>query len=103
MRKCANCSECFYDEDDNHLYCRANGIWNCVDDEKEFTEEPIWCPMKNIEEASINISNQNPVIALKAVIVCTNTQDEYSAGFRNGIRYAISILTGDEPKYEDVT
>lgn len=57
----------------------------------------------DIKEASANINNQDPVIALKAAIVCTNTQDEYSAGFRNGIRYAISILTGDEPKYEDVT
>lgn len=59
--------------------------------------------LKNIEEASININNQNPVIALKAAIVCTNRQDEYSAGFRNGLRYAISILTGDKPKYENVT
>lgn len=57
----------------------------------------------DIKEASANINNQDPVIALKAAIVCTNTQDEYSVGFRNGIRYAISILTGDEPKYEDVT
>ena len=57
----------------------------------------------DIKEASANINNQDPVIALKATVVCTNTQDEYSAGFRNGIRYAISILTGDEPKYEDVT
>lgn len=57
----------------------------------------------DIIEASANINNQDPAIALKAAIVCTNTQDEYSAGFRNGIRYAIYILTGDEPKYEDVT
>ena len=57
----------------------------------------------DIKEASANINNQDPVIALKAAIVCTNTQDEYSSGFRNGIRYAISILTGDEPKYEDMT
>lgn len=58
---------------------------------------------ENVGEASININNQNPVIALKAAIICTNTQDEYSTGFRNGMRYAIAILTGDEPKYEDVT
>ena len=57
----------------------------------------------DIKEASANISNQDHVIALKAAIVCTNTQDKYSAGLRNGIRYAISILTGDEPKYEDAT
>ena len=57
----------------------------------------------NIEEASVNINNQNPVVALKAAIVCTNTQDEYSAGFRNGIRFAIAILTGEEQKYEKMT
>lgn len=57
----------------------------------------------NIKEASANINNQDPVIALKAAIDCTNTQDEYSVGFRNGIRYAISILTGDKPTFEDVT
>ena len=57
----------------------------------------------DIKEASANINNQNPVVALKAAIVCTNTKDEYSAGFRNGIRFAIAILTGEEQKYEDVT
>ena len=46
MRKCSECSECFYDEDDGGLYCRANQIWKCLDDEED-EDEPIWCPMKD--------------------------------------------------------
>ena len=44
MREGSECSECYYDEDDGSLYCRANGIWECLDDEKE---EPAWCPKRN--------------------------------------------------------
>lgn len=55
-----------------------------------------------IEEASVNISNPDPIVAIKAAIVCTNTKDTYSAGFRNGLRYAVAILTDEEPKYEEV-
>lgn len=55
-----------------------------------------------IEEASVNINNPDPVVALRAAIVCTNTQDEYSAGFRNGLRFAIAVLTGGNLKYESI-
>ena len=54
-----------------------------------------------LEEASVNVNNQDPVVAIRATLVCTNTKDVYSAGFRNGLRFAIAILTGKEPKYED--
>lgn len=57
----------------------------------------------DVKEASKNINNQDPIVALRAALVCTNSHDEYSVGFRNGIRYSISVLTGKEPKYEDVT
>ena len=58
------------------------------------------CRSMNIEEASININNKDPVIAIESAITCTNSWDDYSLGFRNGLRYALYILTGEEPKYE---
>lgn len=54
----------------------------------------------NMKEASAKINDPDPVTALKAAIACTNTDDVYSVGFRNGMRYAICILNGEEPEYE---
>lgn len=52
-------------------------------------------------EASVNVNNSDPTVALEAAIVCTNTEDIYSSGFRNGLRYALYILTGKEPEFEE--
>lgn len=50
----------------------------------------------------IEINDHSDVItALKAALVCTNTDDTYSKGFRNGLRFAIACLTDEEPKYEE--
>lgn len=38
--------------------------------------------------------------ALTAAIVRTNTDDLYSNGFRDGLRYAIRVLTDSDPEYE---
>lgn len=54
----------------------------------------------NIEEASVNVNNQDPVIAIQAALVCSTTDDEYTLGFRNALRFAIAVLTGQKPKYE---
>ena len=54
-----------------------------------------------IKEASVNINNPNLITAIKSAIVCTNTKDTYSSGFRNGLRYVIALITDEEPKYED--
>ena len=53
-----------------------------------------------IEETSVDINSPDHVIALKSAIVCTNIHDDYSRGFRNGVRYAIYILMGEKPEYE---
>ena len=52
------------------------------------------------EKASVQIGDADPVVALKAAIVATDTQDEYSSGFRNALRYAVSVLTNEKPEYE---
>ncbi len=54
----------------------------------------------NIEEASMKINSSDAVEALEAAIVCTNTDDPYNKGFRNGLRYAIAILTDSYLEYE---
>jgi len=69
--------------------------WFCADGERKEGEVKM-----SIEEASVNINSRNLIIAIKSAIVCTNTKDTYSAGFRNGLRYVISLLTDEEPKYE---
>jgi len=45
--------------------------------------------------------HSDSLTALKAALVTTNTDDEYSKGFRNALRFAISVLTGEELKYEN--
>lgn len=55
----------------------------------------------NIEEATSKVNNRDAVVAIRAALVCTTMDDEYSVGFRNGLRFAISILTGEEPNYEE--
>lgn len=45
LRKCGECEDCFYDELDGHLYCRADGRFDEIDDE-DCEHEPEWCPKK---------------------------------------------------------
>ena len=54
----------------------------------------------DIKEASTKINSSNAIEALEAAIVCTNTDDPYDRGFRNGLRYAIAVLTDSDPEYE---
>jgi len=54
----------------------------------------------NIEEASEKINSHDFVEALEAAIKCTNADDNYSKGFRNGLRYAIRVFTDSDPDYE---
>ena len=56
--------------------------------------------LENLEEASVKINSSNAVEALTSAIVCTKTEDPYNKGFRNGLRYAIAILTDSDPEYE---
>ena len=44
--------------------------------------------------------HSDPVTALKAALVCTTATDDSAKGFRNGLRYAINLLTGEEQDYE---
>jgi len=45
--------------------------------------------------------HSDPITALKAMIVTTGGDDDYSKGLRNGLRLAVAILTDSEPKYEE--
>ena len=56
-----------------------------------------------IFEASTKINDPDPVIAIRSALICTTTKGVYFSGLRNGLRYAISILTGEEPKFEDAS
>lgn len=46
-----------------------------------------------------------PVVDLKAfteAIKATDSADNYSAGFRNGIRYCLAVVDSKEPEYEEL-
>ena len=53
------------------------------------------------KEEQLKMNDPDPIVTIRAALVCTTTQDIYSAGFRNGLRFAIAVLTGKEPKYEN--
>lgn len=45
--------------------------------------------------------NSNKAIGkIKDAIIRTDSSDDYSVGLRNGMRLAISYITGEEPKFE---
>ena len=44
----------------------------------------------------------NVIDKLNDAIMQTNCSDDYSVGLRNGMRFAISCITGEEPKFEHV-
>lgn len=42
----------------------------------------------------------NVIDKLNNAIILTDSSDDYSVGLRNGMRFAISCITGEEPKFE---
>ena len=40
------------------------------------------------------------IVKINDAIIRTNCSDDYSVGLRNGMRLAISCITGEEPKFE---
>ena len=47
---------------------------------------------ENMEKDSFN-DHADPVSVLKAMIAITTSEDDYANGFRDGLRYAILVLT----------
>ena len=45
-------------------------------------------------------SREEAIDFLRFAIEATGTDDDYSIGLRNGIRLAISVFTGEAPKYD---
>lgn len=81
--------------------------WALSNEERDFLSA--YCPscgarMENSEkEPVVNLwDHPDPVRTIRAALVCTTMDRPYSIGFRNGLRYSIAVLTGEEPKYETV-
>jgi len=53
-----------------------------------------------MDEININ-DHSDPVTVLRALIAATNSNDQYSKGFRNALRFAIAVLTDTEPNFEN--
>ena len=56
---------------------------------------------RNMTEKDVKVNDHSdPVTVLKATIACTDNTDDSSKSFRNGLRYAVYILTGETQCYE---
>ena len=52
------------------------------------------------EEKQEQINNEKMIDAIDFAIQITDSQDDYSMGMRNGMRYVKSLIDGKEPQYE---
>jgi hypothetical protein len=64
----------------------------------EFGEE-----LKNLPSAEPEINRMALVNAITTGIIATDGNDIYSCGMRNGMRWCKSLLSDEEPKYEDAS
>lgn len=53
----------------------------------------------SINDVKVN-DHSDPVTVLKSAIACIDGEDDSAKSFRNGMRYAIHLLTGEEQVYE---
>ena len=48
------------------------------------------------------MDNSNEIAIIRFAINATNGKDVYDVGFRNGLKYALFVLTGEEPVFDSV-
>lgn len=46
------------------------------------------------------MDNSNEIAIIRFAINATNGKDVYDVCFRNGLKYALFVLTGEEPAFE---
>ncbi len=59
--------------------------------------------LKELPSAEPEINKQKLIRTMNAGIIATNTEDVYSCGMRNGIRWCRALLEDDPPKFEDAS
>lgn len=59
--------------------------------------------LKSLPPAQSGLDSENLVRTIETGITATNSNDAYSLGMRNGMRWCKSLIDGAEPKFEDVT
>ena len=59
--------------------------------------------LRNLPSAESEINKQELIRTMNAGIITTNTEDVYSCGMRNGIRWCRALLEDDQPKFEDAS
>ena len=52
------------------------------------------------EEQQEQTRDEKMIDAIDFAIKATNSQDDYSMGMRNGMKYVKSLIDGKEPQYE---
>ena len=59
--------------------------------------------IKQLPSAESEINKQELIRTMNAGIIATNTEDVYSCGMRNGIRWCRALLEDDPPKFENAS
>ena len=59
--------------------------------------------IKQLLSAESEINKQELIRTMNTGIIATNTEDVYSCGMRNGIRWCRALLEDDPPKFEDAS
>ena len=59
--------------------------------------------IKQMPSALPEINKQELIRIMNTGIIATNTEDVYSCGMRNGIRWCRALLEDDPPKFEDAS
>lgn len=59
--------------------------------------------IEGLSSVQPGIDKQKLIRTITAGIVATNTNDVYSCGMRNGMRWCKSLLEDEHPKFEDAS
>ena len=59
--------------------------------------------LKNLPSAEPELNKQELIRTMNAGIIATSTEDVYSCGMRNGIRWCRALLEDNPPKFEDAS
>ena len=74
-----------------------------IDHVPEWVYDILLNSLDKLPSACNETNKQELIRTMNAGIIATNTEDVYSCGMRNGIRWCRALLEDDPPKFEDAS
>ena len=101
-RDCKHCKNYKWVEEETHGGRPIGGFWSCCKWDCKFEKNEIIQAIKNYVKNLPPVNPQEPKIleTLDFAIDASNGDTNYFVGFRNGLRYAKSLIDGEEPQFE---